>query len=713
LFELQSGVWIDVSNLVGLVDYYGNPITQPFLFYGLNINTGNYLIINVIDLGSNLTPEFVMRPGDKILDCCSGNVYVYDGVQWLSNCNLRGPTGYTGATGVMGATGVTGPKGDTGDTGMTGVTGATGATGETGATGTIFDCVCIGLTGRMGTAPPSTLGPLPGVEGDLYLQFGGSCDLFQLQGGSWTDVSNLAGLVDYYGNPITFPFLFYGLDINTGKYLIINVIDIATDQCEEFILRVGDKILDCCSGNVYMYDGIQWLTNCNLRGPTGYTGATGVMGATGVTGPKGYTGDTGMTGVTGATGATGGTGATGTIFDCVCIGLTGRMGLQEPSVLGPLAGVEGDLYLQFGLSCDLYKYTSGVWTDASNLVGLVDYYGNPITQPFLFYGLDVNTGKYLIINVIDLATDQCAEFVMRIGDKILDCCSGNVYTYDGTQWLSNCNLRGPTGYTGDTGVTGATGETGPTGATGETGATGPTGETGATGETGPIGATGLQGLIGDTGATGVTGPTGLIGDTGALGGIGPTGSTGVGETGPTGPAGSAGSGAIIPFSSGFPLTMTTVLGGVNNTAALTAFGNSASNVTITGGTIDLSGGPGTILNMSFSMPRSGTITDIAAYFSLTTALSLVGSTITITAQLYSSTTPDNTFTAIPGALVTLAPALTGILALGTITNGITTGLSIPITPQTRLLMVTTATVTAGIDVAATIDGYFSGGLNIV
>jgi BclB C-terminal domain-containing protein len=94
-------------------------------------------------------------------------------------------------------------------------------------------------------------------------------------------------------------------------------------------------------------------------------------------------------------------------------------------------------------------------------------------------------------------------------------------------------------------------------------------------------------------------------------------------------------------------------------------------------------------------------------------VTLVGSTVTITAQLFSSPTPDNTFTAVPGALVTLAPPLTGIVALGTISNGITTGLAIPVTAQTRLLLVFSATVTAGLDVATVISGYASAGLGIV
>ncbi|WP_445667570.1 exosporium glycoprotein BclB-related protein [Paenibacillus sp. FSL F4-0122] len=297
---------------------------------------------------------------------------------------------------------------------------------------------------------------------------------------------------------------------------------------------------------------------------------------------------------------------------------------------------------------------------------------------------------------------------------------------------------GATGATGSTGVTGATGSTGVTGATGSTGATGATGSAGATGATGTAGVTGATGSAGVTGATGTagaTGATGSAGATGATGSAGVTGATGAGVTGATGSAGvtgatgagvtgatgsagvtgatgAAGAGAIIPYSSGLPVAMTTVLGGLLNTSSAVGFGSSATNISITGGTIDLTGAAGTLLNFAFSVPRTGTLTSMAAYFSATSSVSLVGSTVTITAQLYRSTTPNNTFTAVPGALVTLSPPLTGLIALGTISSGNTTGLSIPVTVGERLLLVFTSTVTAGIDVATTVAGYASAGVTI-
>ncbi|WP_242941237.1 exosporium glycoprotein BclB-related protein [Sporobacter termitidis] len=154
--------------------------------------------------------------------------------------------------------------------------------------------------------------------------------------------------------------------------------------------------------------------------------------------------------------------------------------------------------------------------------------------------------------------------------------------------------------------------------------------------------------------------------------------------------------------------MTTVLGGLLNTSSAISFGSGVSGITVTGGILDGT----TLTNEAFSVPRDGTITSMAAFFSTTAALTLVGSTVTITAQLYASPTPDNTFTAVPGALVTLAPPFTGVLAIGTISDGTTTGLAIPVTTGTRLLMVFTATVTAGLDIATAIVGYASAGLSI-
>ncbi|MEI2280995.1 exosporium glycoprotein BclB-related protein [Paenibacillus polysaccharolyticus] len=401
------------------------------------------------------------------------------------------------------------------------------------------------------------------------------------------------------------------------------------------------------------------LVSSELLGETpSMTGVTGATGATGGTGPAGgATGATGVTGVTGATGATGLAGVTG------ATGATGLAGVTGATGATGLAGVTGA-------------------TGATGLAGVTGATGAT--------GLAGVTG----------ATGATGL-------------AGVTGATGATGLAGVTGATGATGLAGVTGATGATGLAGVTGATGATGLAGVTGETGATGLAGVTGATGATGLAGVTGATGATGLAGVTGATGATGLAGVTGVTGVtGLAGVTGATGATGSGAIIPYASGLPASLTTVLGGLLNTSSLVGFGNSASGVTINGGIIDLTGAAGTLLNFAFSASRAGTITSLAAYFSTTAGLSLVGSTVTLTAQLFRSTTPNNTFTAVPGALVTLAPALTGVLSLGTISSGLTTGLSIPVAAGDRLLMVFSASVTAGIDVASTIAGYASGGLTI-
>ena len=65
-----------------------------------------------------------------------------------------------------------------------------------------------------------------------------------------------------------------------------------------------------------------------------------------------------------------------------------------------------------------------------------------------------------------------------------------------------------------------------------------------------------------------------------------------------------------------------------------------------------------------------------------------------------------------GALVSLSPPLSGPVSIGTVSSGISTGLGIPVTAGTRLLLIFAADVTAGIDLATTISGFADAGLYI-
>ena len=239
--------------------------------------------------------------------------------------------------------------------------------------------------------------------------------------------------------------------------------------------------------------------------------------------------------------------------------------------------------------------------------------------------------------------------------------------------------------------------TGPTGATGVTGPTGSTGANGVTGPTGPTGSTGANGVTGPTGPTGVNGVTG------------PTGATG--PTGPTGTAGVNGTGAIIPFASGLPVALTTIAGGLAGLPAFVGFGSSVQGLTVLGTTIDITNASGTLSNFAFQVPRAGTITSFSAFFSTTLALSLIGSTVTVNAQIYQSATPNNVFSPIAGTLINLTPSLTGTISVGTLLNGSLSGLNIPVTAQTRLMLVFSASA-SGLTLINTVTGYASAGLGI-
>ncbi|WP_405130589.1 exosporium glycoprotein BclB-related protein [Paenibacillus sp. FSL H8-0317] len=403
-----------------------------------------------------------------------------------------------------------------------------------------------------------------------------------------------------------------------------------------------------------------------VTGATGATGATGTAGAAGTTGATGATGTAGTTGVTGATGTAGTTGVTGATGTAGTTGVTGATGAPGTTGVTGATGTAGAAGTTGATGATGTAGTTGV-TGATGTAGTT--------------GVTGATGT-----------------------------AGTTGVTGATGTAGTTGVTGATGTVGTTGATGATGTAGTTGATGATGTAGTTGVTGATGASGTTGVTGATGASGTTGATGTAGTTGVTGATGTAGTTGVTGATGTAGT--TGATGATGSGTIIPYASGLPVALTTVLGGLLNTSSLVGFGNSATGVSVNGGIIDLTGAAGTLLNFAFSASRAGTITSLAAYFSTTAGLSLVGSTVTITAQLFRSTTPNNSFTAVPGALVTLAPPLTGVLALGTISSGVTTGLSIPVSAGDRLLMVFSASVTAGIDVATSIAGYASGGLTI-
>jgi len=144
------------------------------------------------------------------------------------------------------------------------------------------------------------------------------------------------------------------------------------------------------------------------------------------------------------------------------------------------------------------------------------------------------------------------------------------------------------------------------------------------------------------------------------------------------------------------------------TAAAIGFGNSTSSIALNGVLISMLG----LDTQAYSMPRGGVITSIAAYCSVIVGLSLPVSTATIYAELYQSTTPNENFAPVPGTLVTLSPSLTGAISVGTVLHGLLQGLSIAVNVETRLMLVFTVDITAGIPLATVITAHVGGGVAI-
>ena len=273
----------------------------------------------------------------------------------------------------------------------------------------------------------------------------------------------------------------------------------------------------------------------------------------------------------------------------------------------------------------------------------------------------------------------------------------------------------PCGVQPEVGLRGPVGPRGPQGLQGIRGDAGPQGDPGQPGPAGAQGLRGLQGIRGEAGPQGDPGQPGADGAQGPQGPEGPAGKDGAdgapglqGPRGLQGPQGAPGAGAILPFASGTPVALTTVLGGLLNTSSIVGFGQNLSGVSAAGCSLNLSG----LTNHAFLVPRDGTITSLAAYMSITARLILIGSEVTVTARLFRSATADDCFELVPGAEIALASPLTGLVNIGSTSSGLVSDLKIPVTAGTRLLLVFSAEVTEGQDLAATVAGYTSAGLGI-
>jgi hypothetical protein len=512
--------------------------------------------------------------GDAYL--INGDLYIWDGVEWVNAGTIQGVTGFTGSQGVgftgsqgdvgfVGSEGFTGSQGDTGFTGSRGIQGTLGFTGSqgdigfTGSKGEPGDLGTIGFTGSQGVigftgsfgargftgsrgfggsrgdtgfvgsrgdlgftgsvgAGLTILGSLNDISelptvnqtGDAYLV---NNRLFVWDGIEWIDIGELLGPRGFTGSQGDTGFGgsqgftgsqgigFTGSQGDTGFTGSIGpAISILGELDSELELpptgNLGEAYL--IQGNLWVWEGTEWVNVGTIQGPIGFTGSRGDTGFIGSQGVRGFTGSQGAQGFNGSQGDTGFTGSIGP-----AITILGT--LTDPSELPP-SGSSGDAYLING---DLYIWDGVQWNNVGSLNGFTGSVGftgsrgpigftgsQGIQGPLGFTGSRGDTGftgsvgpAITILGTLNDPSELPASG--DIGDAYL--INGDLYIWDGVQWNNVGSIQGPVGFTGSAGIDGSTGFTGSRGFTGFTGSQGDTGFVGSIGFTGSTGFTGSQG----------------------------------------------------------------------------------------------------------------------------------------------------------------------------------------------------------------------------
>ncbi|MCL1990703.1 MAG: hypothetical protein FWG67_07425, partial [Defluviitaleaceae bacterium] len=171
------------------------------------------------------------------------------------------------------------------------------------------------------------------------------------------------------------------------------------------------------------------------------------------------------------------------------------------------------------------------------------------------------------------------------------------------------------------------------------------------------------------------------------------------------------SSAIIPYASAGIVVLNILAGGLAGTSAYIGFGYSGVSLTTFGIPIDFSKATGAS-NFAFTMPRSGTLTDLSANFTTTVGVSLGVGETHVQAQVYVAPAGSNVFIPDPSSLLTLSPGVVTVTA-GQLLSGSKSGLGISVNQGDQVLLVFGATSNGGVSVpVGLIEGYANAGLSI-
>ena len=391
---------------------------------------------------------------------------------------IRGITGPTGVQGIQGITGPTGPLGPTGPIGPTGVQGIQGITGPTGPQG------IQGITGPTGplgpTGPTGPIGPTgvrgslwkdgsgvpgaTGITGDKYLDRV-SGDVYNFNGSTWDSITNIIGPKGSLWSEGSGSPSISGLEV------------------------LGDQYLDTTNGDVYNFNGASWQFSLNIIGPQGNQGIQGPTGNRGSQWKEG-SGVPGVTGITGDKYIDISTGDlynyNGVTWDSITniIGPKGSLwsvGSGSPSLSG--LEVLGDQYYDT-TNGDVYHFNGAAWQFNLNTIGPKGDTGEStkwregvgpptplITDNDKDLYLDISNGN---VYLYDIGVPQW-NYMMNIkgdpgdasvwtsnpfdpnpfnppgpstNDQYLNTSTGNVFEYNGSNWIIKGNIRGPAGVRG-------------------------------------------------------------------------------------------------------------------------------------------------------------------------------------------------------------------------------------------------------------------------
>lgn len=242
---------------------------------------------------------------------------------------------------------------------------------------------------------------------------------------------------------------------------------------------------------------------------------------------------------------------------------------------------------------------------------------------------------------------------------------------------------------------------------------GPAGPAGAAGPIGPIGPAGAAGASMLTPFSAASAPTYLAGQLVSYNGIAyvvnvnsPTGTPGASPdytplVSPT-PAGS-----IVAMSSPIIGTINYTVAGLAGSVMFVGPGASSTSPTIFGTPLNLLGSD---LNVALTVPRAGTITNIAADFEITASVSAATGNNHVQAQLYRAAAGSNTFNPIASTVITLQPGVP-IASVNVHTSG-SVAVTVPVSAGDQLLMVFSGYNDGLISLAGDITGYARASLAI-